>query len=203
MKLASSADLLISQWRSAPRLYGMVDGMIGVVRNGVAASFDDLERMLDVETASGVWLDYLGARVGVARPLVVNPGDDHRFGFTGPTQSRPFDTAPFRGDLSNEPRYPLNDTVYRKFIKARAILDLGRGNFRSFDRAAEVLDVDSICADNRDMTITVQTDRQTEFALADTAGALPRPAGVRIIYENAPRFGFAGAGVGFDRSRFR
>ena len=203
MKLEASADLLISQWRNAPKIYGMTSEIVKIVQEDVLDTLEEHSRMMNIDEAEGVWIDYLAVRVGLERPLVINLGADERFGFRGPSQSMPFDTAPFRGELANFSRYPLSDTIFRRFVKARGLLDTSFGDFPSFKRATEIIDPDSRCFDNRNMTITIKTDRRTEFELADEIGALPRTAGVSIIYEPGVRFGADGAGEGFDRVRLR
>ena len=203
MKLEASSDLLISQWRAAPLMQGMTQGMIDVIQEDVANTLDELYRMLDVDTAAGVWLDFLAKRVGIERPLVINEAGDDRFGFRGPTQAMNFDVSPFKGGLANAARLPLNDTVFRKMVKARGILDKSGGDFFTFERATLVIDPDSICKDNRDMTINIQTELAREFRIADTIGALPRSAGITLVYNEEPTFGFKGAGEGFDRVRMR
>ena len=91
--------------------------------------------------------------------------------------------------------------MFRKIIKARAILDKSGGDFPTFARACRAIDPLAGVKDNRDMTVTVSTDFQDDFTHAENAGALPRSAGVRVIYEDASKFGFDGAGEGFDQAR--
>ena len=203
MKLEASADLLISQWRAAPKMHGMTAGIVGIVQEDVADSFDQIFAMLDIETAEGVWLDFLAKRVGIDRPLITNSDDDDRFGWRGPSQAMGFDSAPFRGELATADKYPLPDITFRKFVKARGILDKTGGDFPTFQRACHAIDSDSQAVDNRNMTVTIKTSLQDEFQLADTIGALPRAAGVQIIYTEFPTFGMKGAGEGFDRVRMR
>ena len=52
------------------------------------------------------------------------------------------------------------------------------------------------------MTVRVVTSRRRLLELADSIGALPRTAGVLIIYADRGRFGFDQAGVPFDQGAF-
>ena len=136
--------------------------------------------MQAVDDAEGVWLDYLGARVGVDRPATSNPAADLRFGFDD--AGRGFDQVPFRGAAASDAVFPLHDATYRAFVKARGILVLGDGTIQTFVQAIHQIDPDATVVDNRDMTVTVTTTLQEDIELADEIEALPRTAGVRIIY---------------------
>lgn len=200
MKLDASADLLIGQWRNAPKFYTMVDKTIGIVQEDVSDTLEQLTRMWNVDEATGIWLDFLGVRVGIIRPLVEDPTMSRRFGFSG-TQAWSFDLAPFRGVLDDQ-KYPLSDVIFRRFVKARGLLITTLGEFGAFERAVQFIDPDAKVEDHRDMSVTIQTDNRTDVELADTIGALPRPAGVRIIWEGGATFGFDGHGEPFDQARY-
>ena len=73
MAITASSDLLIYQWRAAPLMRGMTQGMIDVVKNEVETPTNRLMRMWDIDKAEGVWLDFLGLRVGIERPLIPDP----------------------------------------------------------------------------------------------------------------------------------
>ena len=78
--------------------------------------------------------------------------------------------------------YPLPDAVYRRFVKARAVTVLSDGTFATYVKAVRLIDPNSTVVDNRDMTVTVTTALQDLLELADGIGALPRTAGVMVIY---------------------
>lgn len=216
MQIQASSDLLISQWRFAPKMNTLVQTNIDIVQEDVGDTLTQLERMFNVDTAEGVWLDYLGIRVGIYRPLLRVPANQSRFGWRtvsppGSPQSPPysFDQASFKGDIENQNRFPMSDFIFRRLVKARGILVVSRGNFESFVRAVRLIDPDAECVDNRNMTITIATNNQDDIEVADGAGALPRPAGVLIEYETGGTFGFKSddgttqSGEGFDRVRYR
>ena len=113
-----------------------------------------------------------------------------------------FDQEPFRGDGANDAIYPLGDTIFRSFIRARAILVLGDGTIQTFTKAVKYIDPGAVVQDQRDMSVRVVTSVRELMELADNIGALPRTAGVKIVYADRGRFGFDDAGVAFDQGPF-
>ena len=79
---------------------------------------------------------------------------------------------------------------------------LGDGTIYTFSRAVREIDESAAVQDQRNMTVRVVTSRRRLLELADSIGALPRTAGVLIIYADRGRFGFDMAGVPFDQGAF-
>ena len=202
MAIITTSELVIGQWAGSPKLRALIDIGVDPLRTNVVTALERLKLMRSVETAEGVWLDYIGLRVGLRRPVTADPAADERFGFEGPSQSRGFDLAPFKGDVANDAVYPLNDGLFRKFIKARALLVLGDGTFATFAKAVKLIDPGASVQDKRNMTVRVVTSIRSFLELADSNGALPRTAGVMIEYADRGRFGFDNAGVSFDQGAF-
>ena len=205
--LATTVDLLIGQWLASPRLRAHPQIFIDIINQEICPALDKLQEQLSIDTAVGVWLDYIGVRMGLPRPATSDPAQDVRFGFAGPTQARGFDLAPFKGDAVNDAVYPLPDAVYRKFIKSRAILVLSDGTAQTFGKAVREIDPGANVQDQRNMVIRVVTDavQRPFLELADLVGALPRSAGVLIEYASRGTFGMSDdpdsdeqSGVGFD-----
>ena len=196
-QLETTSDLLVGQWQDSPRLRAAVDAPLDTIREDVLPAFEQLRLMRDIATAEGVWLDYLGVRVGLRRPSTTDPSADLRFGFDDAGSG--FDQARFRGDAVNDAVYPLPDTIFRRFVKARALLVLGDGTYQTFAKAVRVIDPGADVQDRRDMSLRIVTDQQAFLKLADTAGALPRTAGVELVYADRGRFGFDDAGEPFDQ----
>ena len=98
---------------------------------------------------------------------------------------------------------PLPDEIFRRFVKARGILVFSAGSFQDFWLACRIIDPAARIVDNRDMTVAIVTTRQSQFELADRIGALPRTAGVMIVYSQPGRFGFEGSGETFDTAPFQ
>ena len=84
--------------------------------------------------------------------------------------------------LPTTPFIPLPDAIYRRFVKARAVTVLSDGTFATYVKAVRFIDPNATVVDNRDMTVTVTTALQSLLELADGIGALPRTAGVMVIY---------------------
>ena len=182
MQLQTTTDLLIGQWATAPRLEAAIEAPLDVLRDEVCVALTALDRMREIDNAEGVWLDYLGVRVGIRRPSTTDPAADLRWGLEGPPQSRGFDQVPFAGDEVNAAVYPLPDAVFRRFVRARVVLIFGDGTAQTFARGVQEIDPDAILVDNRDMTVDVTTLYVEVLELADSTGALPRSAGVTVTY---------------------
>jgi len=72
-----------------------------------------------VDSAFGVWLDYVGYRYGIFnRPSVVGVYGTG-FGFDGAATAATFNTTPFFNPDSDSTQ-PLDDEDFREFIKAKA-----------------------------------------------------------------------------------
>ena len=192
--------LLIGQYQNSPKLRAIVTDIIAGDRDTALAALTELRRMLNISTAEGVWLDILAARLGLTRPATTDPAVDQRFGFDDAGVG--FDTAPFRGDTANDAVYPLPDPVFRRFVRARAVLVFGDGTFGTYRRAVKTIDAGATVTDLRNMTVRITTSDQPMLQLADTSGALPRTAGVAVLYRDRERFGFDDAGQPFDQGAF-
>ena len=83
------------------------------------------------------------------------------------------------------------------------MLIFGTGTFQEFHVACRHIDPGCLVVDNRDMTAIVQTLLTTTFELADSVNALPRPAGVQVIYSEPGLWGFEGFGEPWDTAPFR
>lgn len=202
MKLEANPNLLIQQWKGSPNFYAMISGEIDVWQKDVVDSYATLEDMMHVDTAKGAWLDLIALRLGLERPNILGPSTDLKFGFKSVSRSRSFDQEEYKGVLSDEARYPLADSLFRKIIKARGIALTSHGEFNGFNRSVKQLDANAICTDNRNMSVTIESDETTLIQMADNLGAIPRPIGVNIINRPARKFGFEGYGAGFDRAEY-
>ena len=201
MEFQASSDLLIGQWRNAKRIAGIIKIFTSAMQTHLHGAMANLARMRRIETAKGVWLDYIGARIGVERPYATATADDPRFGFEG--SGRSFDAAPFLGASVNAARFPLPDVVFRRVLTAKGITDIGVGDFDSLERAIHAIDPAAKVKDNLNMTIDVLTDIKWQIELADRLSALPRTAGVTLSYRDRQRFGFEGSGgLPFDQGVF-
>ena len=179
MTTPTLTNVLIGQWQQSPRLSGIVNILQNILDDGIGAK-ERIQLFLAIDNAEGVWLENLGALVGIDRPATTDPSLDERFGFDEAGEQ--FDEAPFRGFAGNDAVYPLPDVTYRRFVKARAIMVLGDGSIYTFTNAVKEIDPNATVVDNRNMTITITTVLAQLVQLADSIGSLPRTAGVQIIY---------------------
>ena len=67
MTTPNLTDILIGQWRDAPKLGGVVRLIQRFTDDAINAA-DRIQLMRDIDEAEGVWLDYLGELLGVDRP---------------------------------------------------------------------------------------------------------------------------------------
>ena len=142
-----------------------------------------LKLMREIDTAEGIWLDRLGKRLGLMRPATTDPIADERFGYDD--AGEPFDSAPFKGSAENDAVHPLPDAVYRRFLKARAILLLADGTYQAFERAVREIDEGADVQDRRNMTVRIVTTRRSFLELAGTHPGFPLPAAQRSLVSNA------------------
>ena len=80
------------------------------------------------------------------------------------------------------PSIPLPDGVFRRFVKARAVTVFSDGSIYSFAKAVRQVDPHANVYDLRNMSVLVGTTQRAFMMLADEIGALPRNAGVQVLY---------------------
>jgi len=159
--------------------------------NALAAEFnaqyilDDIHtHFYDIETADGYWLDVWGRIVAMPRSVSL-PSTDY-FGFYG-TPFTPFNHAPFYGGIPDLNNVTMDDTIYRKAIKAKALANRS-GRAIPDINAVLALFLDATCyaLDGYDMSITLSIAPSwagsTELAviMSDVLGL--RPAGVKLNF---------------------
>ena len=196
MPFEAGSKLVIGQWIGSPRLRALIDVATDMVRDEAVPALERLALMRQVDTAEGVWLDRLGLRLGLRRPVTTDPAQDRRFGFD--LAGLAFDAAPFLGSRSHDSVFPLPDVIFRRLLRSRSILLLGDGTIATFAMAIAQIDEGADVTDQRNMTVRVVTSKRELIELADASGALPRTAGVRIAYADRERFGYDLAGKQFD-----
>ena len=199
-QIQSSSDLVIGQWESSTILRGLVDIYKDAMQDEAVVAVEAVTDMRLIEKAEGVHLDWVGRKLGLARPSTTDPAQDTRFGFDEAGVA--FDQRPFFGDQENAAVFPLPDATYRRMLRARAIALLSDGTMAALIRSIHAIDPGAVVSDQRDMTIRVVTSSQRQLELADEIGALARNSGVNIRYVDPDRFGFDEAGDSFDQSPF-
>ena len=79
----SKIRLLISQW-SGTSTGTLVEGLLRLANEQLVQPLADLERQSDVDTANGLWMDYIGERLGFPRPLTTPDYSDPTLDFGAP-----------------------------------------------------------------------------------------------------------------------
>lgn len=128
--------------------------------------------ILNPDTASGVWLDWWGKRVGVNRNLVID-GVDTR----------------------------LDDEFFRFLIFYRAVVNVSNGTSETINRLlTKLIGLSVFVSDYQDMTIRIRIvgePTSVQVAILKNYGLLNRPAGVLVNVEavapNELVFGFFGS----------
>ena len=118
MPLRDHLDLLMTQYQDSPRLKALIGGFLDVLQEELLDPATYLGRALNPNEIDGVWLDYLGARLGFTRPLIAFAQTDF-FGFDGAGLG--FDQAPLESALTvYEVKQGVGDNWYRSMLRARA-----------------------------------------------------------------------------------
>ena len=198
--LQSNLNLIIGQWENSPRLRALVKILQDILVEDALPALENVQLMRQIATARGVHLDAIGRRLGMNRPTSSNRILDPRFGFDKAGQ--PFDTVPFAGTTENDALFPMPDENYKRFLQARVITLLSDGRTSDFVRAVHIIDQSAVITDLRNMKLRIITNFKDMLQQADQIGALPRNAGVEIVYADRDRFGFDQAGVAYDQGAF-
>ena len=182
MPYEASSDLLISIWRDDAVVRTAMEIWLNVLREEIDEPGTQLQTMSTVETAEGVWLDYIGQRYGITRPEDLIAADSRRFGFDNAGLG--FDQARFADLAQFERIEPVPDSVYRPIIQARAIAITSNADANSMEIALGYLYPEGTVTDNHDRTFTITVPQNRRLLdLALSRRALPVPAGIEIVVE--------------------
>ena len=176
-----------------------------IAQNKLALALNEFNQVFNISTATGVWLDFIGYKLGVfERPSV--PADPGLFfGFAG-SGGTGFNQANFIA--TSEDTIPIGDDDYRQFLLVKAqqlIATCTTDNIR--DTLLLIFD-EVIVTDNQNMTMTIAISTTKGFTLVLAllaAGVITKPAAVgidgQIVFDDY--FGFAGSGgTGFNQAPF-
>ena len=117
-----SAAELLTQWRrdARPNLQALVREFLEVFKTELSDPLITMTTYRRLDTAVGVWLDFLGELLGLPRPSL--PETSARFGFAG-GDGVGFNQAPF---ASINPVFRLRraagDATYRALLRARGLM---------------------------------------------------------------------------------
>ncbi len=205
MSIVDLSEWLAIDYKNT-NLSKLLDDINAVPQSKLVDVMNQYAGYFNIDTATGVWLDYVGYRLGVQmRPSLPITNQDIAFGFEG-SDGVGFDQDPFVSDIQDS--IPLSDEYFRPFLKTRAaqlITDATEETIRNelllFFENVNVID-------NQDMTmrVTIITDIPLDIAEAVIAnGIITKPAGVFLIITitSGINLGFEGSTeVGFDQGAF-
>lgn len=201
-----ASELLTQYYREDPKIKALIDGINSIVQDDLIIPSSEVAEQLNVLTARGEWLDWIGERVGLPRPFV-SEGDVSSFGFDD--NGVGFDQGPF-SPSSQEGAVPLADDTYRRYIIARGGQLITNGTVPDMNNILTSAFGDGHYIDNMDMTMSVRISfgfTDDLISIVRNLGLVTKPAGVRlnILYDEDPdtgSFGFDDNGVGFDQAPF-
>lgn len=141
------------------------------------------DQVWNIDTAEGWGLDFWGEIVGVSRILTVT---SQYFGFANANDVNivGFDQAPLYSGQSLTGNVSLTDDAFRTLIRAKAAANISDCSIPSINAIMTTLFGSSgvcYCTDGLDMTMTYVfefTLSPVQISIIETAGVLPRPAGV-------------------------
>ena len=137
---AEKVQLLIGQWRAGAGT-GLSDFMrelLSIVDAELVQPLVQIEAGASLDTAEGIFLDYIGERLGFSRPTQDDTNIE-RFGYRD-SGGKGFDQAPFYTiDPQAVGRVPVGDEEYRSALRARAQALLGAANRTSLTAAGNEL----------------------------------------------------------------
>ena len=198
MAIDATTDLLVTQWATSGNLRGIIQAYLDVLEEYIIAPLEYLETHRTIDGAEGVWLRYIGERLGLPIPSVDAP-TNMVFGFA--TNNVGFDQGLIYDDEIVLEKQPISNVLYRKYLKARAVSLLARGDTPVFESALSYIDPNAYVVDAHNMSMRVHTELVADVELAIVIGSIPKTAGVGVTVTNLQFFGFATNDVGFDQGR--
>ncbi len=199
---AQGRELLIQQYKTSPRLAALIDGLLTLVQRELIDPLCELQRCFRVADATGVWLDYLGLRLGYTRPTVALPQIFFGFDVTGwsgydATQhslNAGFDLAPFFPTFAQlRLQQNVSDTYYRNLLAGRALFLRSDGSIRAVEATlADLFEGGGVAVEAAGLieAVVLEESRPHFFDLvkAGAEGLIPKPAGValRLVRLEAP-----------------
>jgi hypothetical protein len=157
--------------------------------------------LFSIETAYGIWLDFVGYRIGIFNRPVLQQGEllFTPFGFDVPEFFN-FDNAPF-GDDARDNGGALDDDNFRKFlcVKARQLITDCTEKSMQEDLSLFFDTVNVFDNQNMSFTVTATTTESKDVIQAVLkAGIIYQPAGVLVEIRVNP----TNLGMTFDHDPF-
>ena len=181
----ATASLIVYQWTDAVRLRALARGLLGTVNDYLTRPLAAMEEQTRIETAEGVWMDWIGERLGQPRPHT-DLENYHFFGFEG-SSGVGFD----QGILASvnpflSPRVPVGDEFYKCILMIRSRFLLSDGSAPSLEHVLRAWFPEATVEDSQDMSITI--DEFTEgldpnlLQTIRITSMFPKPSGVGVSF---------------------
>jgi len=171
------SGILVQQYQGTT-LAELVDAIGEVMRVNLAESIAALGESWRLD-AEGVWLDYLGQRIGLPRPLTAT-GDFFGFGDAGVG----FDQAPFATrSTRHASQAGVADEIYRRLLLARARYITGAADGETVAAILVILYDSGRVEDDGTLVAVLHIPRGADATLHSVVQAvqdsiIPRPVGV-------------------------
>jgi len=185
-------NLIILQYSDKPKAKATIEALIkdGLASADLIEVFNDA---FDLDLAIGAQLDILGRIIGLSRtvPFIV---PKIYFGFAGNPNAETFNKAPILDvTQASFTDLELNDTDYRKFLKAKVSKNFASNTIASNEKISTnealnfLFDGGAYAVDGFNMNFTVMIEDTVDTSLLTFVNALdlvPRPATVGIGYKS-------------------
>jgi len=177
---------ILSQYANSPIILNLIFSLFAALdqKNNLDAFYD---RVWNIATAETFGLDVWGRIVVVKRTLEVST---RFFGFEeGTPDFDPFNVSPFYSGVKTNNSFLLSNNAYRALILAKALHNISFGSIPVINQILQLLFPGRgpcYVTDNQDMTMTYTfgfAPTAVEAAIIETSNVLPRPTGVRILYD--------------------
>ena len=202
--IRGAPENLITQWKDAPKLKAFLQEIALMFDEMLMKPLDQIrENCMDIDSAQGVWLDCIGKRFGIRRPLVSNtPG---LFGFqdvdgnTDPT-AKTFDQGLFNSlDELLLPLSPVGDEDYRLLIKMRVKSLISQMTLPHMSAAVHAAVPDAVFDDAGAGSVSLNMGGVSPSLLNILRDNLPKPAGIGVSITNTTLNTYGNARYGTHR----
>lgn len=175
---------LLDQWRGT-RVEAIIRRRLTYRHSQFGSLIIYLDRVMNsIQNAEGVWLDYIGDRLGLIRPQIEVPV--RVFGFS--PQDVGFNQGPFASLAGRATGgTQINDALYKKLLYGRAAFRLSNGSLTDHNKIVRNIFRDegesASWEDNFDKTATLTTRSPDQYLyrLANNAKLLTPPLGIRRL----------------------
>ena len=192
---------LASQYKDT-NVQDLVTNINKIIQQYLVDPICQYSELYSIDTATGIWLDYVGYRLGVFQRPSYEQVTTLTFGFNG-TQGdngATFGQAPFINALKGN--IPFDDDQFRAFLKCISQQQISNSTRESFKDTLEpffgdnIVIQDSPSGEVMTIDLIIITDRTDEEqnAVFDAGIFNAQPTGVllNIVYNGIEAFGFNG-----------